>query len=194
MCFATPIVGMAQVTSIGQFSGSATEGYETQAANFYTSFSILGGLGTANQLGGSGQGLNVTTGWSFFFFVGPHSGNQMMGGAACNYSFNFATPAQQFGGFFATNADIAGGVAVFYDSTGTQIGGPEVLSAPQGQWQWNGWEYAGGISRVDIIGNNQFGGFIMSDDLQYNPVPEPATLVVVGLGLAAVTRRRHKRT
>lgn len=186
-----PAAILAQVTAIGPFAGAASDSYESSAPAFYTSLGILGGMGTVDQLG-PGQGINLTTGWSFFSLITPHSGNQFIGGAGSNYSFNFSTPAFQFGGYFATNADSPGAVATFYDSSGAQIGGPMAVGAPLGQWQWDGWQYAGGISRIDIVANNQFAGFIMSDDIQYNAVPEPASMLVLGLGLAAISRRRKR--
>lgn len=115
-----------------------------------------------------------------------------MGGAGVNYEFVFSNPVARFGGYFATNADAPGATATFFNAANQQIGGPLAIGAPMGQWQWDGWEYLPGISRISITANNQWGGFIMSDDLQYDAVPEPATLAALGLGLAAVARRRRR--
>lgn len=188
---AIPIVAVAQVTPIGPFTGALQEGWEAQPSGFQSQYTIFGGAGTANQLGG-GQGLLIASGWSFFSNISPHSGGAFMGGAGVNYEFIFNTPAFQFGGFFGTNADTPGAMATFFDASNVQIGGPMAIGAPLGQWQWDGWEYAGGIGRVVIIANNQFGGFIMSDDLEYNAVPEPGALVALatGIGLLLVRRKR----
>ena len=115
-----------------------------------------------------------------------------MGGAGVNYSFMFDTPAFQFGGYFGTNSDAPDATATFYDSQGAVIGSPMNVSAPIGQWAWNGWEFGGGISRIDIVANNTWGGFIMSDDIQYNPVPEPAAFVGLAAGLALLMLRKRK--
>ena len=157
-----------------------------------TQYSVFGGAGTVDQVG-AGQGVHITTGWSFFSTVFPHGGDAFMGGAGVNYEYNFNTPALRFGGWFATNADSPDATVAFFDPNNVQIGSALTASAPQGQWQWNGWEYAGGISRVVVRANNQFNGFIMNDDMQYTAVPEPATMAFLGLGFAALVARRRRR-
>lgn len=192
VCVIGPAAAFAQVTPIGPFAGTLQEGWESHAGGlFLPQLIILGGAGTADQLGG-GQGLHVTTGWGFFSTIFPHSGAKFMGGAGVNYQFIFNTPAFQFGAYFGTNADAAGATATFYDAANAQIGGPMAIAAPMGQWQWDGWEFAGGIKRIEIVASNQWGGFIMSDDLEYNPVPEPGAIVAlaVGLGMLLVRRKR----
>ena len=192
VCAVTPIAAAAQVTPIGPFTGAMQEGWEGHAlGQFLPSLDIFGGAGDATQLAG-GQGLHVTTGWGFFNTTFPHSGGRFMGGAGVNYALNFDSPAFQFGAYFQTNADVPDAMATFFDASNVQIGGSVVVSAPLGQWQWNGWEYAQGISRIEIVASNQWDGFIMIDDLEYNPVPEPGAFVALaaGLGLLLVRRRR----
>jgi hypothetical protein len=192
VCACTPIFAVAQVTPIGPFTGSMQEGWETHAlGQFLPMLDIFGGAGDATQLA-AGQGLHVTTGWGFFNSTFPHGGGRFMGGAGVNYALNFDAPASQFGAYFQTNADAPDAVATFFDANNVQIGGSVVVSAPLGEWQWNGWEYAQGISRIEIVASNQWGGFIMIDDLEYNAVPEPGAFVALaaGLGLLLVRRKR----
>jgi len=188
----TPVVASAQVIPIGEFVGAMSDSYETQPRHtFLPSYDILGDGSTVDQVG-AGQGLHITTGWGFFSTIFPHSGEVFMGGAGVNYEFNFASPVVQFGGWFGTNADAPDAMATFYDAGGVQIGDPLVVSAPLGEWAWNGWEYAGGLSRIVVIANNQYNGFIMSDDIQANPVPEPGSIVAVALGLGLLAARRRR--
>lgn len=187
-----PVVAAAQVTPIGPFTGALQEGWESHPTGmFLPQLPIFGDGSTADQLGG-GQGLHVTTGWGFISTIFPHSGGKFMGGAGVNYAFVFNTPAFEFGAYFATNASAPGATATFFDANNAQIGGPMAIGAPMGQWQWDGWQYAGGIKRIEIVAINTSGGFIMSDDLEYNAVPEPAAIVglVAGLGLLLVRRRK----
>ncbi len=118
-----------------------------------------------------------------------------MGGAGVNYYFLFNNPVQRFGGYWGTNADVPGATATFFDSLGNQIGSAQSIQAPLGQWAWDGWQSTIGFSRVNIVASNSFGGFIDSDDLQMTPfaVPEPSTIAVLILGVAAATRLRRNR-
>ena len=62
-----------------------------------------------------------------------------------------------------------------------------------GNLVWQGWETTGaGIARIDFFGNGQFGpGFIFYDDMDYIPIPAPASAVLLGaVGLIARRRRR----
>ena len=187
----TPAAVFAQVVPIGPFSGTLHEGYETFSTGFTSSLAVFGGAGTLTA-SPAGNNLNVTSGWSFFSFIAPHSGNQFMG-ATTNYLFTFNTPASQFGAFWGTNADSPGATATFFNSAGGQIGSTLPVTAPQGTWAWGGWQFAPGFSSVLITANNQFGGFIMNDDAELIPaVPEPASMLVLGLGLTALIRRRRQ--
>jgi hypothetical protein len=54
-----------------------------------------------------------------------------------------------------------------------------------------GWAHAGGISRIQIL--NQNGGIGLEvDHLQYEVVPEPATMVSLGFGALFLARRRRR--
>ncbi|MBX7135976.1 MAG: PEP-CTERM sorting domain-containing protein [Fimbriimonadaceae bacterium] len=182
----------AQLTSVGPFSGTAFESWETQPVfQFLPSYSAFGGSASVNQIG-PGQGVHITTGWGFFNSIFPYDSAHFLGGAGVNYAFDFNTPAMAFGGYWGTNADAAGATAKFFDANNNQIDATQAIGAPIGQWQWNGWTSTVGIKRVEIYANNGWGGFIMSDALQYSAVPEPATLAVLGLGIIAVVRRRRK--
>lgn len=194
LCAVTlPAVALAQVNSVGPFTGTYSDGFETYASNFYNTLPVFGGNATMTSIGG-GQGMLVTTGWSFYEFIGPHSGNQFMGGAESNYEITFSVPAVQFGAYFATNSNVPDGTATFYDANGNQIGAPLNVSAPLGQWAWDGWSYSGGIKTIVFTADNSFGGFLDIDDMQFNPpaAPEPCTLAALGLGAMALLRRRSK--
>ena len=182
----------AQIIALGEFTGDKSEGFETQTPfQFLPSYDVFDGQGVVQQLG-AGQGLHITTGWSFFSTVFPHGGARFMGGAGVNAEWVFDTPALRFGGFFATNADVPGAIALFFDDAGNMIGQADVAAPLGDNWAWDGWETTGpGIKRVQIIANNGFGGFIMHDDMQYTAIPAPGVLGLFAIGLGMARRRRR---
>lgn len=80
-----------------------------------------------------------------------------------------------------------------FNAGGESLGiltGTHAVSGVTGQTaedRFYGWEYAGGIGSIKI--KNASGG-IEVDHLQYGAVPEPATMIALGLGLAGIMRKR----
>src|SRR5262245_24825745 len=83
----------AAIIPVNEFLGAKSEGFETQDRfQFRTQYPVFGNDGDlVKQLGG-GQGLHITTGWSFFSTVFPRSGEVFMGGAGVNATWEFVTP------------------------------------------------------------------------------------------------------
>jgi hypothetical protein len=113
----------AAITPTGPFTGTYFEGFENQPAfQFLPHYDVFNGNGDLWQLG-SGQGLHVTTGWSYYFVTYPHGGSYFMGptyGVGARWEFD--VPAVKFGGYFNTIYQSPGATATFYDVNNQLVG------------------------------------------------------------------------
>src|SRR5689334_11648899 len=166
----------AQITPIGPFTGSQSEGFETQPSGFYTCLPNRVFNATADLCTPHSTGANVTSGWSFICQINPYSGNMLFGSASVAAEYRFDTPAQRFGGMFGNNYNVDDGLAVFYDAAGNQLASLTIDAPANCSWTWNGWDAGAGplIKRVVIWGPVlPDGGFMMMDDMEVDYAPSP---------------------
>jgi len=168
----------AQVVPVGPFTGTASEGFEaTTPGQFSPCISTRPFNNTADLCTPGFSGAHVTGGWGLMCSLPPNSGSRLYGSANGPSEWTFDSPAQRFGGFFATNSGTPDATVEFYNSSGTLVD-TEIANVPANcTWVWNGWQSnAADIKRVKIIGNsfNQ-GAFIMLDDMEYDGGPGGCT-------------------
>jgi hypothetical protein len=122
----------------------------------------------------------------------PSAGTAISPNPSCCLSIDFASPIGRFGIWYSSFDPL---VARFYDGQGGLLG---TVSVPRnddliGPRTADLLRFASpGIVRVEIGAAELFA----LDDLTYEPaapIPEPATLVTVGLGLGALWSRRRRR-
>jgi hypothetical protein len=194
--FLAPFAAMAahaQIVPMGPFTGAHSEGFESGSAWMFTpQQSGFNGTATFKSVSGGGS-LHTTNGWTYYTTVMKRSGDRLMGTIGDSYTIEFQGAVNQFGGYFGSNFHTPNGTITFFDASGAVIGSPTTLLAPQGTWEWNGFSSTVGIKKIRIDGIQGNNGAIMADDLQVQAVPEPATLSAVGLGAAAMLRRRKKK-
>jgi hypothetical protein len=183
----------AAVAPIGPFIGEFSEGFETAPfGQFVSQIEVFDEEAIAKNLDG-GPYLNVTGGWSSQDTgdrVIPHSGSRFMGSTYKGVEWIFDIPAVRFGGYFTTlnlGVNFEGAIANFFDVEDNTLGHMDVTAPYNSRWTWNGWMSDVPIKRVEIIGMgfpdwDNLGGFVMHDDMEYTPVPEPGTLLLIGLG------------
>lgn len=186
-------VAGAGVTSIGQFTGDATERFENIAppGPVPGPVDIFGGEGTVNDAfaGILMMAINLNsflTGETIF----AYNGNLMGGSVTGIVDFTFDQGATEFGGYFGTVDILSGGSVSFYDANDALIE-TQAFGLPLNNWDWYGWSSTEAFSRVRISGAANPGLPIVFDDLQVNLVPTPASGMLMMLGGACMMRRRR---
>jgi hypothetical protein len=162
-----------QISTTGPFTGDSSENFNALPFPvFVAEFSDLfdGSVDMKSYPAGS-SGLHATGGWGFFSSIPARSAPRLVGGAGTNVEWVFNTPVARFGGYFGTNADVPGATITFFDVNNNQIGSTLDVNCPNTptnsvEWAWNGWDSTVPIARALLIATNQFGGFIMEDDME----------------------------
>ena len=164
----------AQVASTGPFTGAQSEGFEGAAVvnSACLPQRIFANHGDLCTPGGSG--CLVTSSWTIFCQVTPHSGALFFGSTSTAPEITFDQPAYRFGGWFATNSGAADATFKFFDAGGNVLA-TLVASVPADcTWHWFGVDVGAGtpIKRALCTSNAGFGGgFIAMDDLEFDSTP-----------------------
>jgi hypothetical protein len=141
--------------------------------------------------------LTVGIGLNEFEFP-PNSGVNVVFDDGGPISLSFITPVLSFGGYFTylipitidaydSGSSLIGSISSLFFSNLALSGDPG--SSPNEFLQI---AYTGGISSINIVGDPDFGGSFTMDDVTFNAVPEPSTILLVSAGIVAlaITRRR----
>ena len=162
----------AQVTPIGPFTGTDQEPFQTQSG---TAVPCVPGRIFNNQADlctPAGNGVYLTSGWSFICSLSPHGGNKMCGtGGATSgggIDITFDTPLSRFGGYFGMNHSGNPDITVTFYLGGSIVSGPTVIPlAIDCQWHWLGWQMGGaGVDRIHLESNHSSTGYLHMDDLE----------------------------
>jgi len=183
---------LADVTSIGEFDGNLSEGFEEAPFGFNSQMDVFGGAALV-----TGR-PHATGSWTYDNRKAISlEGDRLMGSTSGGLLYTFDEAIYAFGGFFTSIAPEADGLAEFFDAEGESLGRAAILaptSHADGQaWTWNGWAFSEGVSSVSIFSDSGTGEFLMQDDMRASTVaiPAPATAgLFMVMGVVGLRRRR----
>jgi hypothetical protein len=177
----------------GTLSPIGTIDFENQPLGYNANFTAAPGVTvslTGPNYGDGFSGISTTTFGNLYGFNTTPGGANWLGFAGGTATFAFASPTEYFG-FWLT------GVQTVFTSSLTVTfsdGASQSLDVPinvNGGAQYFGFTDPGSaIASVTIsnISNDAWG----IDDVQYNTVPEPSSLLLLGGGALAVLIRRKR--
>jgi len=166
------------ISLIGPFTGTQSESFENSNPTVNTTcvtnrtFNNTADMCTPDHLG-----CVVTTAWTTTSCTQlPQSGSWFFGaarqGSLVNYTeITFDRPATRFGGMFASNTTLSGGVITFYSANDTLLATLPINLAAGCAWVWNGWS-AGtqpAFKRIVIRGGSDTP--VLMDNLQADLAP-----------------------
>ncbi len=192
----------AQLNPTGPFVGTSSEDFES-----FQNYNVTSGVSNLPIMSGAA----TFTGSSEMWVYTPGSADWSLGGnglavvhgganglglfnnqAPLGVVLSFANPVSAFGGYFA-DVDAPNFLPVemtFFDEGGNQLGTAQTVTHGSNSMDWYGWSSVIGIKTI------QFGAgqAPVMDDLQAtaHAVPEPASMLVIGLGLVGLVRKRRK--
>jgi hypothetical protein len=157
----------AQIAPIGPFTGTFSEGFETQSTQ------QTGACVQERLFGGRGD-LCAPAGSLIEISTGIAGGPQPLAGAQMFHTevlveLRFDAPARRFGGWFATPWVGGPGTAYLYDEPGNLIGAVPFDLTPCAAacaWIWNGWEASPGVARILFDTPTGTGGHFELDQLE----------------------------
>lgn len=205
----SPVLGFAQLTSTGPFTGQYSEGFES-----FNNYLNGGIFDTLSVFGGQGQLSSNPAGTNQLYVISPSNGaswglgsngtlnNVADGVNALGLEYNnpngglnpvdvtltFAHGVSSFGGYFATDSNTGQFNLSFFDTHGNLIQTVDIYQATNTMY-WQGWNSSTTIGSIEFTGN----WAPAMDGLQINAVPEPASFAALALGGLALLKRRKTR-
>lgn len=191
------------VNSLPEFVGDASDGFESASVGSFGPVALT--FGTLSNSGGASALVHATGTVEFpgKAAFAPAIGGRLAGvgvaPSATAVKFDFAQPVSEFGAYWqADGVDLGFGVVAtpvtlrFTDWLATTT---DVTFSPPTDMAltWFGWASDSPILSVEIVDNSDGASPVVFDDARvtFAPVPEPASIAVLGLGLAAFRRRRR---
>jgi hypothetical protein len=191
-----PSSAAAQTAFLAAAGATSLIDFENLATGFYSPVSAAPDVSIALNAVNYGAGISGISGTTFgnlYGFNTTPGGSRWLGFPTGSATFNFTNQVNAFG-FWIT------GIQTAFTSVFTVTfndGSPQTLNIPinvNGGAQYFGFTIAGG-NLTSLTITNASGDYWGIDDVRYSSaVPEPATLLLLGSGIALMGISRRRRT
>ena len=193
------------LSPIGPFVGSNSEGFEGfphyNAGGVYASGSLFGGAAAFASSTNNPIMWIIQPGGAATWGLGGNGSATVNSGIQAAGLFNndnthafvltFVTPVVDFGGWFATVDAAFPDVPMqfeFFDVGNNSLSTDSVITTSSA-YVWKGWTHAAVMKSVAMRNNLA----PVMDDPQINPMHEPATKDIHGVGLLALAKKRKQK-
>jgi hypothetical protein len=170
-------IASAQIVSIGPFTGSNAEGFESAPVAFQHCIPQRVFDDNADMC--APGFCSTVPSWSYACTMNTHGGARFYGSSGGATTITLDQPAYRFGGWFGTNCGVPDMTVTFFDASGATLLSTPVTIAADCNWSWHGWKVAGGAPFKSVsISSNYFNhGYVMLDDLavDFSPGLQPPT-------------------
>lgn len=175
----------------GVFNGALDDDFESYSNSpVGPIFNFLGGMAT-NTSGGN-QDIYISGFHGLGGSKATYTSSQAMvanNGAGSTWTITFATPMRRIGGYWQSAFNDSYLQFEFFSPADAPTGTIQVTPPNTGELTWYGFEDLGGISKVIVTSDQPFQ---IVDNFTADVVPEPASMAALGIGIAAMLRRRKR--
>ncbi len=193
----------ARTSFLSSLSGVGNEDFESFSSTLFAPFTLsfpgTSGSITATLTGGGPASINTTAGSGRF----PTSGTQYLetdGGRSFNIALS--NPIAAFGFYGTDIGDFGGRITIQATGGGatTNLTVLNTTNSPNASLLFYGFIDTGATYTNLLFGNtsgNDYFGFddmVVGDPGQIKPVPEPVTLLLMGMGLAGLGFARRRKS